>query len=1043
MTGRRTSAVLKTIVSSASLVLAMCGHHSSVQAKTLVDLATQRFGSGEPKQLKAVDRDFFESVEKGEPFFRASSKAEENDPSKGKDWGPDRVLRANRIRWLCRDSAARKKVTPSGIWVGGLRIDGLLDLSNVEISFPLTFISCALPSGVSLNSAKTRDVSFANTHMKMLWANNVVVDGSIALGAGSKATSGVTLLNAIIRGSLNCVAAHLSNPGGSFALDGRGMTVDHGVFLNTDVATKKRFVADEQVTLEAAKIIGELHCEGARFNKSISSDVALDISAATIDGAVNLTHEFKANGSVRLLRTKITGDLVCQGRFLNQDARAINADQVQVGGSVFLGHDDDQEPLEAKGMVDLTGATIGGFLIASRAKFRNPRGYAILADSIDIGLSLRLGDGFEADGQVDFSAAHIHGGFECTAGKDGCKFKNTGFKLLDDHFAAINAPAMDVEGSVIFNPGVKVEGEIRLSYSSIGVNLVCRQLEVELSHSGGYSLCAEGVKVQGDLYFQDKCILNGQVSLAGASVLGMVSFEQVEFSDGDGYALFALDMRAGRGTVFVRCVANGGLSLERASIGSGLEFVDCKLKKGEGHYALYGVGVVVGGSVLFAHDFAAQGPVNLDSAQITGNLKCYGRFAEADSIALSLDSIKVGRSVHMSDSFSATGQVSIVAGTIDGDLLCTGGKFSSEGRYALCAASLRIKGSVLLRRKPEPPPDRFEAKGEVNFTGATIGGDLDCEGGHFSNSDGDALQAQGAVVDGSVILRDGFRADGVVTLRGSTVGRFLILKGLLPADSMDLDLHSLRVDTLSDDEQSWPSKEHLSLHGLVYREIDNHSPIDAGARLRWLRLQPCDRFSPQPYEQLAKYLRDRGDEDAARQILIAKVAIQAGRPGLGWSERLWYRWFGPLIGWGYLPWRAFWVALAIIALGACFFRMGNAGNPNERVMTPVQDPFPIFNSLVYSFDAFVPLINMHQASYWLPGAKRGKRLCAFRYCRYIVALPVFGMCRRYRWWRIHVARPLLALRTGSLLRSYLWLHTLAGWTLSTLFAVSMTGLVKS
>ena len=53
---------------------------------------------------------------------------------------------------------------------------------------------------------------------------------------------------------------------------------------------------------------------------------------------------------------------------------------------------------------------------------------------------------------------------------------------------------------------------------------------------------------------------------------------------------------------------------------------------------------------------------------------------------------------------------------------------------------------------------------------------------------------------------------------------------------------------------------------------------------------------------------------------------------------------------------------------------------------------------MYSLDAFVPLIDFHQAKLWLP--KPG--------------------------W----------------LRGYLWLHTSAGWTLTTLLVAGLTGLVR-
>jgi len=54
---------------------------------------------------------------------------------------------------------------------------------------------------------------------------------------------------------------------------------------------------------------------------------------------------------------------------------------------------------------------------------------------------------------------------------------------------------------------------------------------------------------------------------------------------------------------------------------------------------------------------------------------------------------------------------------------------------SLSADRARIRGTVILR-------DGFEAEGEVNLLGATIDGGLDCSGAHLSNPKGPALGAE-------------------------------------------------------------------------------------------------------------------------------------------------------------------------------------------------------------------------------------------------------------------------------------------------------------
>jgi hypothetical protein len=125
----------------------------------------------------------------------------------------------------------------------------------------------------------------------------------------------------------------------------------------------------------------------------------------------------------------------------------------------------------------------------------------------------------------------------------------------------------------------------------------------------------------------------------------------------------------------------------------------------------------------------------------------------------------------------------------------------------------------------------------------------------FLNPLGVALDADGVVVGGTAYLRHGFQAEGEVRLVNG------------------------RVRQLSDDEASWPTPGNLQLDGFVYTAIVA-GPADAATRLRWLARQPPRSFRPQPYEQLAKVLRESGHEDDAIRVLIAKERARWQHRGL-------------------------------------------------------------------------------------------------------------------------------------------------------------------
>jgi hypothetical protein len=257
-----------------------------------------------------------------------------------------------------------------------------------------------------------------------------------------------------------------------------------------------------------------------------------------------------------------------------------------------------------------------------------------------------------------------------------------------------------------------------------------------------------------------------------------------------------------------------------------------------------------------------------------------------------------------------------------------------------------------------------------------------------------------------------------------------------------LDLRSASIGTLEDEEKSWPEK--LSLHGLVYEDIKDSVPRDTKIHIKWLHRQYDDQaekdkkqFHSQPYEQLAKVLRKSGLEGDAKDILIYKNKDKARYTKLTWSELFWYYLFGPIIGYGYRPWRAFWLSLSVIVIGSLLFGIGYLNGlvtpqtesayvkrDTKMIVDPgdntqhISDVYPKFNFFVYSVDLFVPLVDLHQSRYMLPNANRGKELELFK----IIGFPV---------------------HTGVLLRLYMWIHITLGWMLTSLLVVGLTGLVRT
>ena len=427
--------------------------------------------------------------------------------------------------------------------------------------------------------------------------------------------------------------------------------------------------------------------------------------------------------------------------------------------------------------------------------------------------------------------------------------------------------------------------------------------------------------------------------------------------------------------------------------------------------------------------------------------------------ALNAEGAKVGGCVFLCNGFRAEGDVRLVGADIGVSLDCHDGKFVNRDGNALVADRVKVAGSVFLG-------NGFSAQGEVRLLDVGIGSNLDCDGGEFVKPGGRALSADGLKVGGDVFLRHGLIADGGVRLIGADIGgslqimdaKFAIgsrldleratIKGgffwrrLGHNVEAALDLSNASVGPIFDEKDSWPTSGNLNLDGFVYTRIGD-GPTYAKSRLEWLARQPADQFTPQPYQQLAKVLHEAGDNVGARRVLIAMENSRRkdGKPK--WLSWLWLWVLRATIGYGYRPWYALIWALLFVALGSgIFWRYSALITPSDKATyeemhltngsctAKTPDYYQSFSPVVYSLDAFLPIISFGQKDRWMPNAHCGNPL---------------NLKPRWAWLAQLTPGWITAgwLTTGWLLRLYLWFHIGLGWLLTTLFVAGLTPIVRS
>ena len=219
---------------------------------TLLDLAKKKFA---PRKLTDAEVELFVAAEKGDAASCLSYNQNEDDPAIAWTWN-DRAIHAECLTWLCTDSEASKRVTYRGIDINGMRIDGRVDLSFAEISFPLKTWKCAFMQGIDLLYARTRGLYFQTTYVHDLAADGAKIEGS--------------------------------------------------VFLRRD------FKAEGQVEFKAAAITGDVDCHSGHFSAATSqsdddTNAALSFNSAKIQGNVYLMDAFEAEGEVDLMNSEMKG----------------------------------------------------------------------------------------------------------------------------------------------------------------------------------------------------------------------------------------------------------------------------------------------------------------------------------------------------------------------------------------------------------------------------------------------------------------------------------------------------------------------------------------------------------------------------------------------------------------------------------------------------------------------------------------------------------------------------------------------------------------
>ena len=197
---------------------------------------------------------------------------------------------------------------------------------------------------------------------------------------------------------------------------------------------------------------------------------------------------------------------------------------------------------------------------------------------------------------------------------------------------------------------------------------------------------------------------------------------------------------------------------------------------------------------------------------------------------------------------------------------------------------------------------------------------------------------------------------------------------------MGLTARYAKVAIIPRVSDAWPDK--LAIVGLTYDGIAN-TDDDFHA---WFERQ---KYSRQPYEQLATVMQARGEIEMATKV---RYDERKGDRDRSYSEHRWllFGWLTLLkwgIGYGYYPYQALYWVVGFVLLGSIVLFISGEGRRNGL-------PYGVS----YSFDLLLPIIRLREQHY---------------------SIDLAG-------W----------------VRYYFYAHKIAGWVLASILVAGLSGLTK-
>ncbi|MDQ0813983.1 hypothetical protein QFZ63_005697 [Streptomyces sp. B3I7] len=344
-----------------------------------------------------------------------------------------------------------------------------------------------------------------------------------------------------------------------------------------------------------------------------------------------------------------------------------------------------------------------------------------------------------------------------------------------------------------------------------------------------------------------------------------------------------------------RCRVPGGIRLTDARIGTDLLLNQAIVGPDRTGRAIIADGISVGQD-LQGEMLRTEGELSLRSAQIGVSLSLRGARLTSSTTrnALNAPQLSVERTLYLSP--------------------------AGLGNPVLTSGTTPARGTLV---------QRFEARGGIRLDDGRFGDSVDLEGARFL-----------------------FREDQELSLRRVQTPELRFL-GERPERGRVV-LSGARIGNLVDRTTSWPGPGRLHMGGFAYENLVPQDAFPLPRRVEWVTAATAE-YDPEPYERLAAVLRGSGEDEDAREVLLAKQRRR--RETLPLAAKLWGYAQDWTVAYGYRPGRAaVWMAVLWAAASLAFAQNDPPPADPER--------HPHWSAPLFALDLLLPVIDFGQVGQW-------------------------------------------------------------------------------